>query len=74
MEGVEHGAGVDDDERDRQTHGDEHDAEAGADADELQDAEVVLALDGVEEGAGREDPPGVASHVSVSCMALRWNV
>lgn len=58
---VEHCAGVDDDKGDRQTHGEEHDAEAGTDADEFDDAEVVLPFDGVEERARREDPPGVAS-------------
>lgn len=52
--------GVDDEESDGETHRDEHYPEARADDDEFPEAEVVFFFDGVEEGDGCEDPPGIA--------------
>jgi hypothetical protein len=58
---VEDAAGIDDHESNRQTHGRQHDTKPRGDADQLDDAKVVFAFDGVEEGAGGEDPPGVTT-------------
>jgi hypothetical protein len=58
---VEDAAGIDDHESNGETHGRQHDAKPRRDANQLDDPKVVFAFDGVEEGAGGEDPPGVTT-------------
>jgi hypothetical protein len=58
---VEDTAGIDNHEGNGETHGRQHDTKSRRDADQLNDAKVVFAFDGVEEGAGGEDPPGVTT-------------
>jgi hypothetical protein len=57
--GIEDAAGIYHDECDRETHRGEHDSESRADEEKFPQPEIVLALDGVEQGDSGENPPGV---------------
>lgn len=69
---VEDAAGIDDHEGNRQAHGRQHDPKPRGDADQLDDAKVVFAFDGVEEGAGGEDPPRVTIASLISHPMSAW--
>lgn len=59
-----HGTDIDNCENDGQSHGGHHDCEAGRDAHEFPEAEVVPSADVVEKTACREDPPRIADSIS----------
>lgn len=58
------GEDIEEHEDDGQAHGAEEDDEARADAQDLEDLEIVARFDVPEEIDGGEDPPGVTDEVS----------